>query len=83
MMGCQAESMSAVKRITANLPEELLEHAMAATGKGITETIVEGLRLVQRRRAYEKAMRLRGKLNLEVDLEESRERAGRRHLRLD
>ena len=75
--------MEAVKRITANLPQDLLENAMATTGKGITETLVEGLRLVQRRRAYEKAMRLRGKLRLEVDLEESRERAGRGHLRLD
>jgi hypothetical protein len=62
------------RRITANLPRDLLEEAMQATGKGITETIVEGLQLVQRTRAYEKAMALRGKIRLTVDLSESRER---------
>src|SRR5262249_13232290 len=44
-----------VKRITANLPEELLREAVGVTRKGITETLVEGLRLVRRARAYEKA----------------------------
>ena len=62
------------KRITANLPEGLLEDAMTATGKGITETLVEGLHLVRRRRAAERAMALKGKLRLQIDLEESRER---------
>lgn len=75
--------MTAVKRITANLPGELLEDAMAATGKGITETLVEGLLILKGRRASQKALSLRGKLELEIDLEGSRERGGRRHLRLD
>jgi len=43
--------MTTGRRITANLPEGLLEEAMAVTGKGITETLVEGLRLVRRARA--------------------------------
>jgi hypothetical protein len=62
------------RRITANLPEDVLEDAMGITGKGITETLVEGLRLVRAARGYEKAMALRGKIRLNVDLEESRER---------
>ena len=65
------------RRITANLPEQLLEEAMEVTGKGITETLVEGLRLVRRVRAYEKAMALRGKVNLSIDLDASRERRRR------
>ena len=65
------------RRITANLPEDLLDDAMKVTGKGITDTLVAGLRLVRRARAYEKAMALRGKIHLDVDLETSRER-GRR-----
>ncbi len=65
------------KRITANLPEDLLADAMNTTGKGITDTLVEGLRLVRRARAYEKALALRGKIDLKVDLEESRERRHR------
>lgn len=75
--------MAKLKRITANLPEDLLEGAMEMTGKGITETLVEGLRLVQRARAYEKAVALRGKIDLKINLEESRERRGSRHQRLD
>ena len=65
------------KRITANLPEDLLSEAMKVTRKGITGTLVEGLRLVRRARGYEKAMALRGKVKLDIDLEASRER-GRR-----
>ena len=69
--------MTRGRRITANLPEQLLEQAMEVTGKGITETLVEGLRLVRRARAYEKAMALRGKVNLSIDLDVSRERRRR------
>lgn len=69
--------MTSVRRITANLPRDLLDDAMHATGRGITETLIEGLDLVRRRRAYENAMALRGKLLLDVDLEVSRERNGR------
>jgi hypothetical protein len=65
------------RRITANLPERLLDEAMEVTGKGITETLVEGLRLVRRARAYDKAMALRGKVDLRIDLETSRERRRR------
>jgi hypothetical protein len=65
------------KRVTANLPEALLSEAMAVTGEGITETLIRGLELVRRARAYEKAMALRGKVNLEIDLETSRERRRR------
>jgi hypothetical protein len=62
----------------ANLPEELLEEAMETTGKGITDTLTEGLELVRRTRAYRKAMDLRGNLALDIDLEISRERRPRR-----
>jgi len=66
-----------IKRVTANLPEELLRDAMEVTDKGITETIVEGLYRVRRGRAFAKAQALRGRISLKVDLEESRERRRR------
>lgn len=69
--------MISVRRVTANLPRDLLNDAMQATGRGITETLIEGLDLVRRRRAYESAMELRGKIFLDVDLKVSRERNGR------
>jgi hypothetical protein len=62
------------RRVTAKLPANLLQEAMAVTGKGITETLIEGLKLVRRTGAFRQAMRLRGRLQLDVDLEESRER---------
>lgn len=63
-----------MKRVTANLPEELLKEAMAVTNEGITETLVQGLEMVRRTRAFRKAMDLRGKLDLSIDLGTSRER---------
>jgi hypothetical protein len=65
------------RRVTANLPSDLLAAAMEVTGKGITETIIEGLTQIQRRRFYERAIALRGRVRLEIDLEEARGR--RRH----
>ena len=47
---------------------------MKVTGKGVTDTLVEGLKLVRHARAYEKATALRGKIQLDVDLDVSRER---------
>lgn len=66
--------MPGTRRVTANLPSDLLDSAMEATGRGITETIVEGLTQVQRRRFYDRAIALRGKLKLEIDLEQTRGR---------
>ena len=77
MNACQYLRVANLRRITANLPEDLLDEAMAASGKGITDTLTEGLRLVKRTRAYVKAMRLKGKIKLDVDLERSRERRRR------
>jgi hypothetical protein len=64
----------ALKRVTVNLPAKLLAEAQKASQGGITETLVEGLNLVARRRAAERARKLRGKLDLNIDLEASRER---------
>lgn len=83
--------MVKTRRITADVPEDLLEAAQAETGKGVTETIVEGLRQVRRermddpdrrRRFAEKLMALHGKLKLDIDVDELRgrpaEQRGRR-----
>jgi len=69
--------MLRVRRITANLPEDLLRDAMRVTGKGITGTIISGLSLIRQTRVYDRAMRLRGKVRLTIDLNESRERRRR------
>lgn len=62
------------KRITANLPAVLLDEATSVSGKGITETLIAGLELVKRSRAFAKAQALRGKIHLDIDLDVERER---------
>ena len=69
--------MAKTQRITANLPEDLLREAMEVTRAGITETLTTGLQLVRRSKTYERAMALKGKVQLRVDLEASRERRRR------
>ena len=53
-----------IKRITANIPDDLLNEAQNVTSLGITETLVLGLKLIKRRGAFEKALELRGKIKL-------------------
>ncbi len=59
-----------LKKVTVNLPADVLENATRLTGKGITPTILEGL-LELERRAKRSALRaLKGKVRVELDLEE-------------
>lgn len=69
--------MNVSRRVTANIPGDLLSDAQRVTGKGLTETLVRGLELVRRVGAAEKAARLKGRLILDVDLKASRERTRR------
>ena len=62
------------KRITANLPSMLLDEAIGVSGKGITETLIAGLELVKRSRTFAKAQALRGRIHLDLDMDEIRER---------
>ncbi len=61
-----------LKKVTVNLPEGTLSRAMAATGRGITPTIVEALEELDKR-ANRSALRgLRGKVHFELDLGRTR-----------
>ena len=66
--------MNKTRRVTANLPDDLLRAAQEVTGRGITETLVEGLEQVRRRRFYEKMKQLKGKIHLNIDIDKSRGR---------
>jgi hypothetical protein len=61
-----------VKKITANLPAELLERAQQLTGLGITETIVAGLAELERSHERSALRSLRGRVAFELDLEKTR-----------
>ena len=69
--------MDKIKRITANLPKELILEATSVTKLGITETLIQGLKMIKRTAAYEKAQALKGKLKLDVNVGVSRERHSR------
>jgi hypothetical protein len=56
------------QKITAHLPKDLLRRAQQATGKGITETLREGLELISAREAGRRLRALRGKVKFSVDL---------------
>lgn len=66
-----------IRRVTANLPADLLKEACEVSGAGVTETLTQGLALVKRGAALGKASRLRGRLKLDIDLQISRERPRR------
>jgi hypothetical protein len=54
--------MEPPRKITVELPAELLEKAQRASGAGITETVRTGLQLVAASHAYARLRQLRGKV---------------------
>ncbi len=64
--------MRSEKKITVMLPEELLERALKASGEGITPTLRKGLELVAAKDVYKGLLKLKGKFDLKLDLEELR-----------
>jgi hypothetical protein len=65
--------MEATRKITVELPRDLLRKAQRSTGEGITATVRRGLELVAAGRAYEELRRLKGKVALSIDLDTLRE----------
>jgi hypothetical protein len=64
--------MSAERKVTIMLPEELLKRALKASGEGITPTLRKGLELVAAKETYRRLLKLKGKFDLKIDLKESR-----------
>lgn len=64
--------MGRLKKITVQVPEELLKRA-AADGEGITETVRNALEIRARDRAYDKLRALRGKVKFSISLDRLRE----------
>ena len=53
----------AARKITIEVPAELLERAQQASGSGITQTVRAGLQLVAASHAYARLRGLRGKVH--------------------
>jgi hypothetical protein len=65
--------MARKRKITVEVPEELLDRALEASSEGVTRTIRRGLELVAAGPAYDELRRLRGKVRIGLDLEALRD----------
>jgi len=54
--------MEKARKITVEVPPELLEKAQRATGSGVTQTVRTGLQLVAASQTYARLRELRGKV---------------------
>ena len=61
-----------IRKITVNVPADVLENATRVTGNGVTLTVIEGLREIERRAKRSALRQLRGKIRLDLDLAETR-----------
>ena len=62
--------MAMARKITVEVPPELLDKAQRASGTGITETVRTGLQLVAASRTYARLRQLRGKVRFSRSLAE-------------
>ena len=65
--------MATARKITVEIPDDLLRRAQKSTGEGVTATVRRGLELVAASRTYDELRRLRGKISLSIDLAKLRE----------
>jgi hypothetical protein len=71
----QLVAMNGARKITVEVPEELLEKAQEASGEGITQTVRAGLQLVAASRTYTHLLQLRGRVRFSrtaADLKDDR-----------
>jgi len=64
----------ATRRVIANIPVDALKGAAEVTGKGITETLIEGLQMLRQRGVARKLEAFRGKIDLDIDVDALRGR---------
>ena len=62
--------MQPVRKITIEVPEDLLQRAQKASGGGITQTVRNGLELLAAGEAYAQLRELRGKVRFSRTWEE-------------
>lgn len=65
-------SMGRTRKITVEVPEQLLEKAQKQSRNGVTATVRQGLELLAAAEAYEQLERLRGKVKFTIDVETMR-----------
>lgn len=62
-----------MRKITVEVPSDLLERAQSFTGEGVTETVRTGLKKLDAERAQREFRQLRGTYKFSINLDELRE----------
>jgi hypothetical protein len=62
--------MAKARKITVEVPSELLEKAQRASGSGVTQTVRAGLQLMAASEAYARLLQFRGKVRFSRSSEE-------------
>ncbi len=62
--------MEPARKITVEIPKDLLQRAQEASGTGITQTVRAGLQLVAASHTYARLRQLRGKVRFSRTLAE-------------
>lgn len=62
-----------MRKITVEVPEDLLERVQEFTGVGVTETIRAALKRMDAMRAQQELKKLRGTFKFSINLDELRE----------
>ncbi len=63
-----------LRKIATNIPDELLKEAVKATGLNQTATIIEGLKELIARERRAQLLRLKGTMELDLNLDNVRQR---------
>ena len=70
--------MASARKVTVELPVDLLRRAQKSSGEGVTSTIRRGLELVAAGQAYRELRGLKGQVTFSVDLNALRDADDRR-----
>jgi hypothetical protein len=70
---CYKYIVEAARKITVEIPEDLLKKAQQASGAGITQTVRTGLQLLAASQAYDRLRQMRGKVRFSRTFEELKE----------
>jgi len=62
--------MAKARKITVEVPDELLKKAQRASGSGVTQTVRAGLELMAASEAYARLLQLQGKVRFSRSAEE-------------
>lgn len=62
--------MGTAKKITVEVPEELLKNTQAQTGEGISKTVRRGLQLLAATKSFQRLRNMKGKVRFSKTIDE-------------